>query len=85
KMVLGGPGAVRAYSNDTVSADSGYVASATLNVAVPVVKGLSVQAFYDRAQATAQKFVRSGANRVTMDGYGAGVSYTISQRATLSL
>lgn len=85
KMVLGGPAAVRAYSNDTVSADSGYVASATLNVAVPVVKGLSVQAFYDRAQAAAQKFVRSGANRVTMDGYGAGVTYTISQRATLSL
>ncbi|MBN4747290.1 BamA/TamA family outer membrane protein, partial [Pandoraea nosoerga] len=85
KMMLGGPGAVRAYSNDTVSADSGYVASATLNIAVPVVKGLAVQAFYDRAQAAAQKFVRSGANRVTMDGYGAGVSYTVSQRATLSL
>lgn len=85
KMVLGGPGAVRAYSNDTVSADSGYVASATLNVAVPAVKGLSVQAFYDRAQAAAQKFVRSGANRVTMDGYGAGVTYTLNQRATLNL
>ncbi|MCO5397284.1 ShlB/FhaC/HecB family hemolysin secretion/activation protein [Ralstonia soli] len=85
KMVLGGPGAVRAYSNDTASADSGYVTSATLNVAVPVVKGLTVQAFYDRAQAAVQKFVRNGANRVTLDGYGAGVSYTAGKRATLNL
>lgn len=85
KMVLGGPGAVRAYSNDTASADSGYVVSAALNVAVPKVNGLTVQVFYDRAQAAVQKFVRNGANRVTMDGYGAGASYVMGKRATLSL
>jgi hemolysin activation/secretion protein len=85
KMVLGGPNAVRAYSSDTVSADSGYVASIQLNVAVPLVSGLTTQVFYDRAQATVQKFVRRGRNSVTMEGYGFGFHYVIRKRASFSL
>lgn len=85
KMSLGGPGAVRAYSNDTASADSGYIASFQLNVAVPSVNGLTTQVFYDRAHATVQKFVSRGPNAVTMDGYGLGLNYSIAKRVELNL
>ena len=85
KMSLGGPSAVRAYSNDTVSADSGHIASAQLNAAVPFIDGLTAQVFYDRARATVQKFVSRGANAVTMEGYGFGLNYVIAKRAEFSL
>ncbi|UCF24651.1 MAG: ShlB/FhaC/HecB family hemolysin secretion/activation protein [Ralstonia sp.] len=84
KMVLGGPNAVRAYSNDMVSADSGLVASATLNVAVPQVKGLTLQAFYDVAQAKVQKF-NNRSTHVEMSGYGVGASYTVNKRAVINV
>jgi hemolysin activation/secretion protein len=83
-MVLGGPNAVRAYSNDMVSADSGLVASATLNVAVPQVKGLTLQAFYDVAQAKVQKF-NNRSTHVEMSGYGVGASYTVNKRAVINV
>lgn len=85
KMSLGGPNAVRAYSNDTVSADSGHIVSAQLNAAVPFIDGLTAQVFYDRARATVQKFVSSGANVVTMEGYGFGLNYAIAKRAEFNL
>jgi hemolysin activation/secretion protein len=84
KMVLGGPNAVRAYGNDAVSADSGYVASANLNVAVPKIAGITAQLFYDRAQASVQKFARRRRD-VTLAGYGVGVNYAIGKRAALNL
>jgi hemolysin activation/secretion protein len=85
KMVLGGPNAVRAYSNDTASADSVYVASLALNMSVPKLKGVTALVFYDRARATVQKFVRRGANAVSMDGYGFGLQLSIHNRASVNL
>ncbi|MGM3278072.1 ShlB/FhaC/HecB family hemolysin secretion/activation protein [Ralstonia sp. 24A2] len=85
KMSLGGPSAVRAYSNDTVSADSGHIASAQLNAAVPFINGLTAQVFYDRARATVQKFVSRGANALTMEGYGFGLNYVLAKRAEFNL
>ncbi|TKC89395.1 ShlB/FhaC/HecB family hemolysin secretion/activation protein [Trinickia terrae] len=84
KMTLGGPNAVRAYSNDTVGADQGVVASATLNVVVPQVPGLTLQAFYDIAQADVAKF-NARSTHVEMSGYGVGASYTINKRAILNV
>jgi hemolysin activation/secretion protein len=84
KMGLGGPNAVRAYSNDTASVDSGYIASASLNVAVPKVAGLTVQVFYDRAQGSLQKFAR-GNRDVTVAGYGVGMNFTNGKRAAVNL
>lgn len=85
KMTLGGPSAVRAYSNDTVSADGGHLASVQLNAVVPYVAGLTAQVFYDRARATVQKFVSRGANAVTMGGYGFGLNYSLAKRVELNL
>jgi hemolysin activation/secretion protein len=85
KMTLGGPNAVRAYSNDTVSADLGVLASATFNFAVPKVNGLVLKAFYDVAHGHVDKFSRRRNNAVDMSGYGVGASYTIARRANLSL
>ncbi|MBY4911775.1 hypothetical protein K6V72_22450 [Ralstonia insidiosa] len=85
KMTLGGTNAVRAYSNDTVSADSGHIASMQLNATVPYVDGLTAQVFYDRARATVQKFVSRGANAVTMEGYGFELNYSVAKRAEFNL
>ncbi|MCW0453933.1 Heme/hemopexin transporter protein HuxB [Xanthomonas sacchari] len=85
KMTLGGPNAVRAYGIDTLSADSGYVASATINAAVPTSPGLTAQVFYDLGQATLQKFARHERNRVRLAGYGVGLSYVFGTRATLRM
>lgn len=84
KMSLGGPYAVRAYDNDMFSADSGYIASATLHAAVPAVPGLGVSVFYDHARATVQKFSRRKL-ALTLAGVGAGIEYAIGKRATVSL
>ncbi|MEK6356086.1 MAG: ShlB/FhaC/HecB family hemolysin secretion/activation protein [Burkholderia cenocepacia] len=85
KLVLGGPTAVRAYSNDAVSVDSGVIASATLNMAVPKVNGLTAQVFYDWSHGRIRKFVTKGRDAVRMAGYGVGATYTIDKRATMSL
>ncbi|HLX00992.1 MAG TPA: ShlB/FhaC/HecB family hemolysin secretion/activation protein, partial [Trinickia sp.] len=84
KMVLGGPNAVRAYSNEVPSADSGYLASANLSVAVPKVKGLTAQVFYDYAQGKLQKF-SSRDSTVILAGYGFGLNYTVSGHAVANL
>lgn len=84
KMVLGGPGAVRAYSNDAASADSGYVATTTLNVAVPKVNGVTLQAFYDRAQGATSKFGGSKQN-INISGAGVGVNVDVGKHVSANL
>ncbi|WP_141712907.1 ShlB/FhaC/HecB family hemolysin secretion/activation protein [Burkholderia ubonensis] len=84
KMSLGGPYAVRAYDNDMFSADSGYIASATVHAGVPAVPGLGVSIFYDHAHATVQKFSRRRLT-LTLAGAGAGIEYAIGKHATVSL
>ncbi|WP_212139263.1 ShlB/FhaC/HecB family hemolysin secretion/activation protein [Burkholderia territorii] len=84
KMSLGGPYAVRAYDNDMFSADSGYIASATVHAGVPAVPGLGISVFYDHAHATVQKFSRRKLS-LTLAGAGAGIEYAIGKRATVSL
>ncbi|WP_081082341.1 ShlB/FhaC/HecB family hemolysin secretion/activation protein [Burkholderia diffusa] len=84
KISLGGPYAVRAYDNDMFSADSGYIASATVHAGVPALPGLGVSVFYDHAHATVQKFSRRKL-ALTLAGAGAGLEYAIGKRATISL
>lgn len=85
KMVLAGPAAVRAYSTDSASVDTGTIASATLNWAVPKSNGLIVKAFYDYAHGKVQKFSGASDASVEMKGYGLGASYTIAKRAVLNV
>lgn len=85
KMVLGGPTAVRAYSNDSASVDTGVVTSATLNWAVPKTNGLTLKAFYDYGRGKVQKFGGGSGTSVEMKGYGVGASYAVNRRAVLNV
>jgi hemolysin activation/secretion protein len=84
KMSLGGANAVRAYSNDTTSVDSGYIASAALNVTVPKVNGMTAQVFFDRAHGITPKFA-SYRNKVAIQGWGVGLNQTFGKRASVNL
>ncbi|KVQ50285.1 hypothetical protein WT21_12220 [Burkholderia territorii] len=66
------------------SADSGYIASATVHAGVPSVPGLGIGVFYDHAHATVQKFSRRKL-ALTPAGARAGIEYAIGKRATVSL
>ncbi|KVL43316.1 hypothetical protein [Burkholderia territorii] len=66
------------------SADSGYIASATVHAGVPAVPGLGIGVFYDHAHATVQKFSRRKL-ALTPAGARAGIEYAIGKRATVSL
>ncbi|KWA28350.1 hypothetical protein [Burkholderia territorii] len=68
------------------SADSGYIASATVHAGVPAVPGLGIGVFYDHAHATVEKFSRRKlALTLAGAGAGAGIEYAIGRRATVSL
>ncbi|KVD13801.1 hypothetical protein WI80_08475 [Burkholderia ubonensis] len=71
KMSLGGPYAVRAY--DMVSADSGYIASATVHAGVPAVPGLGVSIFAIMCTL------------LSRNSRGASIEYAIGKHATVSL
>ncbi|WJF89012.1 ShlB/FhaC/HecB family hemolysin secretion/activation protein [Paraburkholderia bonniea] len=86
KMALGGPGAVRAYTTDAASVDSGWIGSVVLSTGVPKVKGLRAQIFYEMAHGKPQKFGARGVSpSVNLSGYGAGLNYTAGNRANVSI
>lgn len=74
KMTLGGPYAVRAYSNSSVSVDKGWVISPSLIMPVYGVDGLTSEFFYDYASGKIQKFSK-GPSRVDIRGYGISLNY----------
>ncbi|KVG83541.1 hypothetical protein WJ36_09350 [Burkholderia ubonensis] len=71
KMSLGGPYAVRAY--DMFSADSGYIASATVHAGVPAVPGLGVSIFAIMCTL------------LSRNSRGASIEYAIGKHVTVSL
>ncbi|QHM70414.1 ShlB/FhaC/HecB family hemolysin secretion/activation protein [Mixta intestinalis] len=83
KISLGGPYAVRAYSNSTASADSAWITSTGLQFALPWVKGLSTRLFYDYATGKINKFSRQQ-QTVTLAGHGIGADYQLNDRLFIS-
>lgn len=79
KMPLGGPYAVRAYSNSSASADSAWIVSPGFSFMIPGLDGLSAELFYDYASGKVQKFSRRP-SRVKLRGYGVGLNYDITSR-----
>lgn len=79
KASLGGPYAVRAYSNSAVSTDNELLASAGLNVAVPGVKGLSAGVFYDYAAGKVNKFSPQP-QIVHLQGSGVELNYQFNDK-----
>lgn len=79
KMSLGGPYAVRGYSNSAASVDSGWLVSAGLSYALPAVDGLTAELFYDYAAGDVQKFSKQPA-KVTLRGYGIGLNYNVTSK-----
>ncbi|WP_220094841.1 ShlB/FhaC/HecB family hemolysin secretion/activation protein [Paraburkholderia hayleyella] len=86
KFTLAGPTAVRGYSSDIPSADSGWVASVALSAPVPKVTGLRAQVFYDRARGNLRKFAPPKVDPIiNLSGWGVGLNYTVNNRASMSL
>lgn len=77
KMTLGGPYAVRAYSNSSVSVDKGWVISPSLIMPVYGIDGLTTEVFYDYASGKIQKFSK-GPNTVDIRGYGISLNYDLT-------
>lgn len=79
KLTLGGPYAVRAYSNSSVSVDKGWIISPSLIMPVPGIDGLSSEFFYDYASGKIQKFSK-GPDRVDIRGYGISLNYDLTSK-----
>ncbi|MBK0001058.1 ShlB/FhaC/HecB family hemolysin secretion/activation protein [Erwinia sp. S38] len=77
QMSLGGPYAVRAYSNSAASVDSGWVASPSLNLALPWFENASLNLFYDYGKGKIQKFAPS-TQKIVLKGYGVGLNYQLN-------
>lgn len=87
RMVLGGPSAVRAFSSDFASVDSGVVFRGNLGWRLPVALPVTVYTFYDAASGALRHSPASGVrNNVNLQGAGIGmdVSYR-SVNASLSV
>lgn len=87
RMVLGGPSAVRAFSSDFVSADSGLVFRGTAGWRLPVGLPTNLYAFYDAATGALRHSPISGVpNNVNLQGIGVGLDMSYrSVNASLSL
>ncbi|WP_333995578.1 ShlB/FhaC/HecB family hemolysin secretion/activation protein [Burkholderia orbicola] len=87
RMVLGGPSAVRAYSSDFVSADSGILMKAEANWRAPISLPLSASVFYDHATGILRHTPFAGqTNNVNLQGAGIGLSLSYGAvSASLSL
>lgn len=83
KMALGGPYAVRAYSNSAASADNAWMISPGFNISVPGVDGMTAEIFYDYANGKIQKFSRQPQN-VKLRGYGIGLNYDINSNVFIN-
>ncbi|MTD26982.1 ShlB/FhaC/HecB family hemolysin secretion/activation protein [Erwinia sorbitola] len=79
KMSLGGPYAVRAYSNSSASADSAWIVSPGFSFRIPGFNGMTGQIFYDYASGKVQKFSRYP-SKVKLRGYGVGLSYEFNSK-----
>ena len=77
KLSLGGPYAVRAYSNSAASVDSGWIASPSLRLSVPEMENTTVELFYDYARGKLQKYAPVS-QEVTLKGYGVGLNYNVA-------
>lgn len=79
KMPLGGPYAVRAYSNAAASADSAWILSPGFSMVIPGINGITAELFYDYASGKVQKFSRRP-SKVKLRGYGVGLNYDMTSK-----
>lgn len=77
KMVLGGEGAVRAYSGDEAPSDDAWLVSLELHYAIS--PSWQATAFYDAAQGylNHQPIAADTDNKRRLSGFGVGLSYTL--------
>lgn len=87
RMVLGGPSAVRAFSSDFASVDTGLVFRGNLGWRLPVALPVSVYTFYDVATGALRHSPIQGVpNNVNLQGAGVGVDLSYrSVNASLSV
>ncbi|WP_334022074.1 ShlB/FhaC/HecB family hemolysin secretion/activation protein [Burkholderia orbicola] len=80
RMVMGGPSAVRAFSSDFVSVDTGILARGTAGWRLPLTTQVNVFAFYDVATGVLRHSPKNGQqNNINL--HGAGVGMEVSYRA----
>ncbi|HHV7525558.1 TPA: ShlB/FhaC/HecB family hemolysin secretion/activation protein [Burkholderia orbicola] len=77
RLVTGGPSAVRAFSSDFVSVDTGVVARATVGWRLPVPLPTNAYVFYDVATGILRHDPLAGqSNNVNLKGLGLGLDMT---------
>lgn len=83
KMVLGGTGAVRAYSSGEAPSDDAWLG--TLELRYAISSSWQASAFYDTAQGylNHQPIASDGDNKRRLSGFGAEVSYSLPRNVLI--